>query len=335
MVMNDSRIPVTILTGFLGSGKTTLLNHLIRQSQDKRIAVIENEFGEINIDSDLVINKDGSVFELSNGCVCCSLNGELTETLYMLLERQEKIDCLIIETTGIADPGPVALSFLSDEQIQDSYRLDAVVTVVDTQQIERQLESQPEVGKQVALADVLLFNKTQEVEPYVLDTAKNIVKRINPQAIVLEANYGKIQPALLLDKQAFDPETVLKQEWKKPSPQLVLAQDYKHTQHVALNSHSFELAEPLDLIRFDTWIATMLYLNATTLFRIKGILNVAEMDEKIVFQSVYNQYVSQSAGKWAIDELRSTRIVFIGKNLDRSLLEKGLNQCIYSEANYE
>lgn len=333
--MSDPRIPVTILTGFLGSGKTTLLNHLIRQSADRRIAVIENEFGEINIDSDLVINKDGSVFELSNGCVCCSLNGELTDTLYMLLERQEKIDYLIIETTGIADPGPVALSFLSDEQIQDSYRLDAVVTVVDTQQIERQLESQPEVGKQVALADVLLFNKTQEVEPYVLDTAKNIVKRINPQAIVLEANYAKIDPQLLLDKQAFDPETVLKQEWKKPTPQLVLAPDYKHTQHVALNSHSFELTEPLDLIRFDTWIATMLYLNANTLFRIKGILNVAEMDEKIVFQSVYNQYVSQSAGKWAADEPRSTRIVFIGKNLDRALLEKGLSQCIYSEANYE
>lgn len=332
--MSDSRIPVTILTGFLGAGKTTVLNQLIRQQTNNRIAVIENEFGEINIDSDLVINTDGSVFELSNGCVCCSLSGELTETLYMLLERQDKIDYLIIETTGIADPGPVALSFLSDEQVQDSFRLDAVVTVVDSQYIERQLETQPEVGKQVALADVLLFNKAKDVEPYVLDTAKNIVKRINPQAEIIEADHGKIEAALLLDRKSFDPQTVLKQEWKKPSPQLVLAPDYRHTNHVALNSHAFEMEEALDLVRFDSWVAMMLYMNASTLFRIKGILNVAEMKEKVVFQSVYNQYVSQSAGSWEEGEVRKTRLVFIGKNLDRELLEKGLRQCIYSEANY-
>jgi len=333
--MSDSRIPVTILTGFLGAGKTTVLNQLIRQQTNKRIAVIENEFGEINIDSDLVINKDGSVFELSNGCVCCSLNGELTETLYMLLERQDKIDYLIIETTGIADPGPVALSFLSDEQVQEAFRLDAVVTVVDSLHIERQLETQPEVGKQVALADVLLFNKAKDVEPYLLDTAKNIVKRINPQAQIIEADHGKVDSSSFLDRNAFDPQTVLKQEWKKPGPQLVLAPDYRHTNHVALISHAFEIEEALDLVRFDSWVAMMLYMNASTLFRIKGILNVAEMEEKVVFQSVYNQYVSQSAGTWEQGEVRKTRLVFIGKNLDRELLEKGLRQCIYLEANYQ
>jgi G3E family GTPase len=327
--MIDSRIPVTILTGFLGSGKTTLLNQLIRQNPERKIAVIENEFGEIGIDSDLVVNTDGSVFELSNGCVCCSLNGELLDTLQMLMDRQDKIEHLIIETTGIADPGPVALSFLSDSDVQNFFRLDAIVTVVDSRLVERQLESQPEVGKQVALADVLLLNKADEVEPYLLETAKNIVQRINPQALVVESSFGQTGLVNLLDIKAFNPETVLNQKWKKPSPNLQLAPDYKHTNHIALNSHSFEIEEPLDLIKFDSWVAMMLYMNANTLFRIKGILSIAELDDKLVFQSVYNQYVSQSGGKWAEEEDRKTRIVFIGKNLDREALKKGLRQCVF------
>ena len=328
--MTDHRIPVTILTGFLGSGKTTLLNQLIRNNPDCKIAVIENEFGEINIDSDLVVNKDGSVFELSNGCVCCSLNGELVETLQMLVERQDKIDHLIIETTGIADPRPVALSFLSEFEIQNVFRLDSIITVVDSRFVERQLESQPEVGKQVALADVVLLNKTDEVEPYLVETARNIVHRINPQALVFETSYGKTDLANLLDIRAFNPETVLKQKWKKPTSNLKLASDYKHTNHIALVSHSFEFENPLDLIKFDSWVAMMLYMNSSTIFRIKGILNISEMDDKLVFQSVYNQYVSQSGGKWAEDDDRKTRIVFIGKNLDRVALEKGLKQCEFS-----
>jgi len=327
--MSDQRIPVTILTGFLGSGKTTLLNQLIRQNPERKIAVIENEFGEIGIDSDLVVNTDGSVFELSNGCVCCSVSGELLDTLQMLMEREDKIEHLIIETTGIADPGPVALSFLTDDKVQNFFRLDAVVTVVDSRLVERQLESQPEVGKQVALADVLLLNKADEVEPYLLETAKNIVQRINPQALVVESSFGQTGLVNLLEIKAFNPETVLNQKWKKPSPNLQLASDYKHTNHIALNSHSFEIEGPLDLIKFDSWVAMMLYMNANTLFRIKGILSIAELDDKLVFQSVYNQYVSQSGGKWTEDEDRKTRIVFIGKNLDREVLEKGLRQCVY------
>lgn len=328
--MTDNRIPVTILTGFLGSGKTTLLNQLIRSNPDRKIAVIENEFGEIGIDSDLVVNTDGSVFELSNGCVCCSLNGELVETLQMLVERQDKIDHLIIETTGIADPGPVALSFLSEFEIQNVFRLDAIITVVDSRFVERQLESQPEVGKQVALADVVLLNRTDEVEPYLVETARNIVQRINPQTLIFETSYGKTDLTNMLDIKAFDPETVLKQKWKKPTSNLKLSSDYKHTNHIALVSHSIEITEALDLIKFDSWVAMMLYMNSSTIFRIKGILNIAEMDDKLVFQSVYNQYVSQSGGKWAEDEGRKTRIVFIGKNLDRAALEKGLKQCEFS-----
>jgi G3E family GTPase len=328
--MTDNRIPVTILTGFLGSGKTTLLNQLIRNNPDRKIAVIENEFGEINIDSDLVVNKDGSVFELSNGCVCCSLSGELVETLQMLVERQDKIDHLIIETTGIADPGPVALSFLSEFEIQNVFRLDAIITVVDSRLVERQLESQPEVGKQIALADVILLNKEDEVEPYLLDTARNIVQRINPQALVFATSFGKTDLANLLDIKAFNPETVLKQRWKKPTNNLKLATDYKHTNHIALVSHSFEFENPLDIVKFDSWVAMMLYMNSTTIFRIKGILNIAELDDKLVFQSVYNQYVSQSGGKWDQEEERKTRIVFIGKNLDQEALEKGLKQCEFS-----
>ncbi len=327
--MQRQRIPVTLLTGFLGAGKTSVLNQLIRHSPEKRIAVIENEFGEIGIDGDLVLNKEGTLIELSNGCVCCSLNGELADTLLQLLERQDKIDYLIIETTGIADPGPVALAFLADEEIQDLFILDAVVTVVDSRKIEQQLESQPEVGKQVALADVLLFNKANEVEPYVLETAKNIVKRINPQAEVIEANYGMpTTNASLLNKKAFDPQTVLQQPWKKPPSSLVLAPSRTHLQHIALNSHSFEIEQALDLIRFTSWVAMLLHFNNTTLFRIKGILNVSDLEDKLIFQSVYDTYVTQSGGIWKKEETRKTRLVFIGKNLNRGSLEEGLKQCL-------
>jgi G3E family GTPase len=326
--MPDSRIPVTILTGFLGAGKTSVLNELIRQYPDKRIAVIENEFGEIGIDSELVLNKEGNIFELSNGCICCSLNEDLTNTLHLLLERSDKIDYLIIETTGIADPGPVCVAFLSDEQIQDAFRLDAVVTVVDSTRFEQQLEAQAEVGKQVALADVLIFNKVSDTDLYLLETAKNILKRINPQAEVIEADHGIIKNSSLLDKQAFDAEKILKQPWKKPPSSLMFASPPTHENHIAFNSHSFEWEEPLDFIRFTSWITLLLHLNAKTVFRIKGILNISEIEEKVVFQSVYDKYVSQSGGKWEEGEVRKTRLVFIGKNLDREILEKGIRKCL-------
>lgn len=324
--MTDSRIPVTILTGFLGAGKTTLLNQLLRQHANKKIAVIENEFGEISIDSDLIVKTDGAVFELKNGCVCCSLNGELVDTLNQLLEREETMDHLLIETTGIADPGPVALSFLTEMDVQETFRLDAVVALVDVQFIERQLETQPEAGKQIALADVVLLNKTDQAEPYTIDTARNIIKRINPQAQIASCKHGLAEGLDLLAVRAFDPETVLKQNWK-PMRALTLSPNYQQPNHGALVSHSFELSEPLDLFKFNTWVSGLLYFNAAQVFRIKGILDVEDSEDKIIFQSVCTNFVSQSGGKWAEGEKRLSRLVFIGRHLERSTLEKALQQC--------
>jgi G3E family GTPase len=325
--MSESRIPVTILTGFLGSGKTTLLNQIVRQNPDKHFAIIENEFGEMGIDAELVVGVDGDIFELSNGCVCCTLNEELANTLHILAKRERKIDHLIIETTGIADPGPVALSFLVDLEIQELFVLDAIVCVVDVRNVERQLETQTEVAKQVMLANVLLLNKTDLVDAYTLETCQNIVKRINPDAIVYQTSHSNIETQKLFDIKAFDAQTLTEQASSSSNKKLD-PQSLRPNFHIQLGSHSIEIEAPIDIVKFDAWVSMLLYFNKESIYRIKGILQMDDSDEKVVFQSVHDQYVSQSVGKWAENEKRSTRLVFIGKNLRKEDLEKGLNQCV-------
>src|SRR6478735_1702698 len=198
----DQRIPVTILTGFLGAGKTTLLNHLIQKNPKERIVVIENEFGEVAIDQDLVMKVDDSIFTLSNGCICCNLNLELLDVLGKVSEI-EGITHLIIETTGVADPGPVILSFLEDEQVQFKFQLNAVIALADVGRIENQLETIPEAGKQIALADVIVLSKGDLAEAYTRDTARNIISRMNPLALVVDGKLGDTGSTNLLELHAF------------------------------------------------------------------------------------------------------------------------------------
>ncbi|MFN0049254.1 MAG: CobW family GTP-binding protein [Cytophagales bacterium] len=347
--MDDSifpaRIPVTILTGFLGSGKTTLLNAIISQNEGKKIAIIENEFGEISIDSELVIAQNEGIFELSNGCICCSLSGELSETLDKIRENRS-IQHLIIETTGIADPGPIALSFISDFKIQSQFRLDAIVCLVDSRFIETQLENQYEASKQIAMADIILLNKMDQVDDYQRDTIKNIVSKINSQATVYESAFGKVDGINLLEINGFGAESVLMTKFEVDSSiaktkkfsvnkeveisTSLVSNQPKYVHKSGVSSVSFVFPEPLDVLKLDAWLNVMLNWGTGLFYRGKGILYVENFDKKVVFQSVLNQFVTESGGEWG-NEPKMTKIVFIGKYLDKVLLEAGLKSCIVND----
>lgn len=344
---SDQRIPVTILTGFLGAGKTTLLNHLIEHNSGKKIAVIENEFGEINIDSQLVVGVKDDIFELSNGCVCCELNDELIVILQKLISSHSGIHHLVVETTGIADPTSVVRSFLIDETVQKAFRIDGVVTLVDARFIEQQMENQEEACKQVAIADVILINKTDMVDAYQKDTVSNIIKRMNNQAIIKEAVYGKTEGIDLLNLNAFSKENILTSTIEKstlsgfsfnPMPSFftkgaALNPSYNKPIHSDISSCSFVFEEAIDLLKFDVWMRMLLNDVAFKLYRVKGILNFKDVEEKLVFQSVNNQYVSEFADVWGEGE-RVSKIVFIGKNIDEDIIVKGLAICC-SDKPYE
>lgn len=347
MTEKDYRIPVTILTGFLGSGKTTTLNNIIRENTGKKLAVIENEFGEINIDSNLIVGvDDNNVFEMSNGCVCCSLNDELVDTLQMLLKKTGAIDHLIVETTGIADPGPVALNFISDYKIQNTFRLDAIVSVVDAQFIKQQLEVTDIAGKQIAHADIVILNKTDKIDKSHISELHKLILTINPHAEIIESSFGKIESRNLIDINGFsmDDKFITQFERNRSTPvKFSLSQEkplsgysFKDTvkpknslNHIDVASHSFEFIEPMDLVKFDLWMSVILNLNSKNIYRVKGILNFFGVQDKVVFQSVHNQFLSASGGRWAPEEKRKSRLVIIGKNLIKEELESGLHQCLY------
>lgn len=345
---SDSRIPVTILTGFLGSGKTTLLNRLIKDNPNKKFAIIENEFGEVGIDSELVVGVEEGIFEMSNGCVCCTLNDELITVLFKLIDRKEKIDHLIVETTGIADPAPVAMSFISDFKIKSIFRLDGIIALADAQYIEQQLENNEEACRQLAMADLVLVNKTDRVEPYLKETAINIIRKMNSQAQVKECEFGKVAGLDPLNIRAFSREDVLplksdkdkefhalsdylntvKPTGVKSSPSLQIP-SFAHkniSRHRDIASHSFIFHESLDLLRFDIWLRSILNHTKFDMYRVKGILNFRGLNEKIILQGVNNQYLTESGGLWGEME-RLSKVVFIGKNLDKEILLHGLKVC--------
>lgn len=326
------RIPVTIITGFLGAGKTTLLNKLITNNQDKRVAVIENEFGEISIDSDLVVKSTQDMYELSNGCLCCTLNDELAVVLAKIVNSGKHIDHIFVETTGIANPGPVALSFLADEEIQMRFRLDSIIALADANFISDQLVNHPEVSRQLAMADVILLNKVDTVSDNRLSIIVEEMQSINSQALIFQSKFGETDTVNLFDIQAFSANYILRtkfettHELSKTKRVFTLTSSAKHTTNIS--SVSFVLYQPLDLIKFDTWMKTLLYNNFGCVYRVKGILWMKEVKEKVVFQSVNNMYVSEGAGEWNEGE-ELTKIVFIGKFLNKTLLEQGLNLCYY------
>ncbi|TAG56485.1 MAG: GTP-binding protein [Cytophagales bacterium] len=337
-----NKIPVTIVSGFLGAGKTTLLNHIIVSNPDKKIAIIENELGEQSIDHELIVKSENGIFELSNGCVCCSLNGELVEILMKLLNQVENVTHLVIETTGIADPGPVAFTFLADFKIQNLFRLDSIITLVDAPRIEQLLEETIEANKQIIQADVILINKSAQTDDYQREVLQNLIRKMNVYAEIVFTDYAKIDSNLFFERNDFSPEKVVSnmilQESKKKkftlssnNSSILNKQGSKQHVHSQIESFSYSFEESLDVIRFDTWLNAMLGGSLSKFYRVKGILNIEEFEDKVVLQSVGSKFITESGGKWDIDKPKISKIVFIGKNLDHDILEKGLKMCFYNE----
>ena len=314
------RIPVTIITGFLGAGKTTLLNRILDQNKGKRIAIIENEFGDLNIDKSLIDEENDGVYELSNGCICCTLNTELITVLSKLLDRAEPPEYLIIETTGLADPTSIVLAFITDVMVQSAFELDAVVTLADASLLDTQLKDHPEVNKQLALADVVVLNKADKVSDIAIDQLLQTIEIRNPQAEKLVAINAAIAESLLY-KRAFRAEQIQRMMQVK-RPQFYL----NHLQET--HSLSFIFDRSFDFLLFNNWMNYQLNGRCGELYRCKGVLHVEHFDQKVIFQGVYDQHMVQMGNVWLEGEERKSTLVFIGKNLQKEIIQSGLEQCL-------
>ncbi len=310
----NKKIPVTIITGFLGSGKTTFLNHLISAYPNTKFAIIENEFGDISVDQDLIVNSDGDIFELSNGCICCSLNTELGELLQKLVNGPYEFDHLLIETTGIAEPDSIASAFFGPGK-ESTFQLNGTICLTDAEAILMNLNQRGEAVKQVAFSDLIVINKTDLICSHNLDKVRSAISGYNPVAEIVECSYGNIDREVL-SLNAYESERI---ERYFMTPR-------KH-HHDDFISHSFVFSEALDPLKFEHWMNMLLFLSGYQIFRIKGILNMAGMDHKVVFQSVRSRSKLEPGNRWEDEEKRVSKIVFIGYNIKKESLEKGIKGC--------
>ncbi|MDB5273628.1 MAG: cobalamin synthesis protein CobW [Chitinophagaceae bacterium] len=314
------RIPVTIITGFLGSGKTTLLNRILDQNKGKRIAIIENEFGDLNIDRSLITSENDGIYELSNGCICCSLNSELITVLSKLIRTAEPPEYLVIETTGLADPTSIVLSFISDVVVQSAFELDAVITLVDALMLNRQLKDHPEVNKQLALADVIVLNKSDLVSQEEIDQLSQTIEAYNPQAKKIITHHAVVNEPLLYQR-AFRAENV-QRNMKADKPRF-------YVDHLAQTSSlSLVFDRSFDFLLFNNWMNYQLNGRCGELYRCKGVLHVEHFEQKVIFQGVYDQHMVQMGSVWGEEEERISRLVFIGKKLQTAVITAGLEQCL-------
>lgn len=331
----DTRIPVTIITGFLGAGKTTLLNHFIKDHPAKKFAIIENEFGEIGIDGGLIVGSDENIFELSNGCICCTLHESFYETIIELLKSPYPFNHLLIETTGVADPDSIIQAFLSSPSIQKNFRLDSVVCIADCGHVEDLIDERPEVIKQLALADVVVLNKVDTVRKGYLTELTELIKEINPMALVYPARFSRIEKGSLLHLKAFSAENIEKTTLSLNTSkafQFITEKEHDHHHHKnAIKSFGFVIPGNFDDEKFNIWIRNLLFFKRNTVYRIKGIVSFNGRPEKHILQVVRDSCMLEPSSKWE-NENRFSKLVFIGKKLNHDKLEDGLYQLLANPA---
>jgi G3E family GTPase len=340
---SPAKIPVTVLTGYLGAGKTTLLNRILSEPHGKKYAVIVNEFGEIGIDNELVVNADEEVFEMNNGCICCTVRGDLVRIIDGLMRRQGKFDAIIVETTGLADPAPVAQTFFMDEAVGAKTKLDAVVTVADAKWLKDRLKDAPEAKNQIAFADVILINKIDLVTKAELDEIEARIRAINPYARLHRTERASIDINEVLGRNAFDLDRILDIE-----PAFLDAEEahdhghdhhdhgHEHHHHGGLKHYhdedmqsvSIKTDKPLDPDKFFPWVQDLVATEGKDILRSKGILNFKDDPERFVFQGVHMILDGDHQREWKKGEKRDSRIVFIGRHLPEDKIRQGFESCI-------
>ncbi|MBC3191843.1 GTP-binding protein [Pseudonocardia sp. C8] len=327
---HDDRIPVTVLTGFLGSGKTTLLNRILTEQHGRRIAVIENEFGEVGVDDALVLDSEEEVFEMNNGCICCTVRGDLIRILGSLLRRRDRFDAILIETTGLADPAPVAQTFFMDDALRAQLRLDAIVTVVDAKHVLAHLHDEKPDGveneavEQIAFADRVVLNKTDLVDTDTLADVERQIRLINGHTVVLPAVRGDVDLGRILDVHAFDLDAVLHTE-----PDFLDPGEHQHD--LSVTSVGIEAEGYVEPDKLNGWLGELLATRGPDLFRSKGVLNIAGSDRRYVFQGVHMLHDGELGAPWRAGEARTNRMVFIGRDLDRAALTDGFHACLTNQ----
>jgi G3E family GTPase len=321
----SNMVPVTILTGFLGSGKTTLLNRILKEDHGHRIAVIENEFGEIGVDNEIIETGDEQIVEMNNGCICCTVRGDLIRILGALKEKRDggtlKFDRVVIETTGMADPGPVAQTFFTDEEIGNYYLLDSIITLVDAKHAPKQLDEFHEAQEQVGFADRILLSKTDLVSQDETDSLSKRLKRMNPRAPIKKVHFGDAPIGEVLDIRGFNLNAILQLD-----PEFLV--DSHHEHHDQVESFVFRSQKPFDGQKLEQFLSGMIQVYGPDLLRYKGVLWMKGNPRRVVFQGVHMMMGGDMGKPWGKGEKKQSIMVFIGKKLPKDIFIAGMEECL-------
>ena len=335
--MPETQIPVTVLTGYLGAGKTTLLNRILTENHGKKYAVIVNEFGEIGIDNDLIVESDEEVFEMNNGCVCCTVRGDLIRVVEGLVKRPGGFDGILVETTGLADPVPVAQTFFMDDDVRARAKLDAVITIADAKHLTESLADSPEAQEQIGFADVILLNKTDLVSADELAAVERSIRAMNPHALIHRTERCAIPLAQILDRGAFDLDRILSLD-----PEFLDGDHHDHDHdhdHDDHHHHHHDIEASgvrsvslrggsLDPQKFFPWIQQTAQEQGPDILRMKGILSLRDDPERYVVQGVHMIIEGNHQRAWKDGEKRESRLVFIGRKLDEEALTADFEKCL-------